>query len=343
MRLHHRWIFLAFFTTWINSYSWAGEYHLGEGYPVGNANIAGYINLVAESPNDGEAQLVGDDFSLFGRASFDKYLNPFFEVEVSGVTFWRESGTLFSDNNPDVVLERLYNDSYLTDNLSFRIGKMLTPVGEWNTIHAAPLVWTTTRPMTTYRSFPEFTSGLALNYEPQNGKLPEVQVFWQPTGELRPIPKTLVTREYLHTVGAHLNWAKGLTDKVGISLQHADVNNLDESQTLLGLNVRKALGKFQFETEVTYTHIGGQNPARVRDNEWGAYWLGGYAINDKWLVMARYENFADREVRQGSRNALLGFVWHPDPAIAWKVEYVKQKGVRLDISSGIFASFSVLF
>lgn len=55
---------------------------------------------------------------------------------------------------------------------------MLSPVGEWNTIHAAPLIWTTTRPMTTYRSFPEYTSGLALNYLPQNGKLPEMQLFW---------------------------------------------------------------------------------------------------------------------------------------------------------------------
>lgn len=316
---------------------------MGEGYTVGNVNIAGYVNLVVEAPHDGKTEIVGDDFSLFVSGRFNKYFNPFFEAEITGATFWRESSTLLADNKPDFVLERLYNDSNLTENLTLRIGKMLTPVGEWNTIHAAPLVWTTTRPMTTYRSFPEYTSGLALNYSPPHGKLPEMQLFWQPDGEIQPKPNALVTREYLHTAGIHLNWASGLTDKLGVTLQHADINHSDESQTLLGLNFKKTLAKFQFETEATYTHVDGRNPVRARDDEWGAYVLGGYAINDKWSAMARYESFVDREATHGSRNALLGLTWRPDPAIAWKLEYVKQDGARLDIGTGLYASFSVLF
>lgn len=343
MQATTKWIVGVFIAASPVSPVMAGEYHLGEGYTLGNMNLAGYVNLVAEAPHDGKTEIVGDDLSLFGSGRFNRYLNPFFEVEITGATFWRESSTLLADNKPDLVLERLYNDSLLTDNLTLRIGKMLTPIGEWNTIHAAPLVWTTTRPMTTYRGFPEYTSGLALSYQPQNAKLPETQVFWQPDGEIRPKPRSLATREYLHTAGVHLNWANGLTDKLGISLQHADVNHKDESQTLLGLNFKKTLGKFQFETEATHTHINGQNPARVRDDEWGAYVLGSYALNDKWSALARHEHFADRDTAQGSRNTLLGLVWRPDPAIACKLEYVKQDGARLDIGSGFYASFSVLF
>lgn len=343
MQATNKWIVGVFIAASSVSPVMAGEYHLGEGYTLGNMNLAGYVNLVAEAPHDGKTEIVGDDLSLFGSGRFNRYLNPFFEVEITGATFWRESSTLLADNKPDLVLERLYNDSLLTDNLTLRIGKMLTPIGEWNTIHAAPLVWTTTRPMTTYRSFPEYTSGLALSYQPQNAKLPETQVFWQPDGEIRPKPRSLATREYLHTAGVHLNWANGLTDKLGISLQHADVNHTDESQTLLGLNFKKTLGKFQFETEATHTHINGQNPTRVRDDEWGAYVLGSYALNDKWSALARHEHFADRDTAQGSRNTLLGLVWQPDPAIACKLEYVKQDGARLDIGTGFYASFSVLF
>lgn len=321
----------------------AADYHLGEGYSVGDVNIAGYVNLVAEAPHDGKAQIVGDDLSLFVSGRFNRYLNPFIEAEFTSAALWRQSGTVLSDNHPVFVLERLYNDSNLSDNLTLRVGKMLSPVGEWNTIHASPLVWTTTRPMTTYRSFPEYTSGLALNYSPQNTKLPEVQLFWQPDGEIRARPREFVAREYEHTEGIHLNWPIGLTDKVGITLQHADIKDSNEDQTLLGFNYRKTLGKFQFETEATSTHISGSNPARVRDDEWGAYLLGGYAINDKWSTMVRYEYFADRQVNQGSRNALVGLVWRPDPAIFWKLEYVKQEGARLNIGTGFYASFSVLF
>lgn len=323
--------------------SWAGDYHLGQGYSIGSVNVAGYINLVAEAPHDGVTQLIGDDLSLFVSGRFNRYLNPFIEAEFTGATLWQESSSLLADNHPAFVLERLYNDTNLTDSLTLRVGKMLSPVGEWNTIHASPLVWSTTRPMTTYRSFPEYTSGLAVHYIPQTAKLPEVQIFWQPEGEIKAKPKNQVTREYAGSEGVHLNWALGLTDKVGLTLQHAEVKRTNEYQTLLGFNFRKTFGKFQFETEATTTHITGNNPARVRDDEWGAYILSTYAINNKWSAIARYEHFSDREVQQGSRNALLGVVWRPDPALAWKLEYVKQDGARLDIGTGVYASFSVLF
>jgi hypothetical protein len=318
-------------------------YHLGEGYNVGNINVAGYINLEAEIPRDDKAAIIGDDFSLFISGHINKYFNPFFEAEISGITFWREGGSILADNHPDYVVERLYNDSNLTENLTLRIGKMLSPVGEWNTIHAAPLVWTTTRPLTTFRSYSEYTSGFALNYLPQNGKLPELQLLWQPDGDFLPKPRTLVVRQYQHITGVHLNWTGGLTDKLGFSLQHADVKKSNETQTLLGINFKKTIGQFQFETEATHTHISGDNPARIRDNEWGAYALGAYAINEKLSAMARYEQFNDRDENQSSRNALLGLIWRPESAIAWKLEYVNQEGAKLGIGTGLYGSFSVLF
>lgn len=321
----------------------AGKYQLGEGYTVGNINIAGYVNLAAEIPHDGPAQLAGDDVSLFISGRFHKYVNPFFEAEFSEATIWQKNGSLFSDMHPNFVLERLYNDARLGDNLTLRVGKMLTSVGEWNSIHAAPLVWTSTRPMTTYRSFPEYTSGLELHYTPQDSRQPEIQAYWQPNGELMLLRKSPLMRDYLHTRGLQLNWSGDLSDKLGLSFQHADLRHLDQSQTLVGLNARKTLGEFQIETEMTYTRINGTRLARVRNEEWGAYILVAYAIDDKWSLMARHENFSDRNERSGSQNTLLGFSWRPDPAMVWKLEYVRQKGARLNIRSGVFSSFSVLF
>jgi TPP-dependent trihydroxycyclohexane-1,2-dione (THcHDO) dehydratase len=45
--------------------SMAGEYHLGQGYSVENLNVAGYVNVVADAPHDGKAEIIGDDISLF--------------------------------------------------------------------------------------------------------------------------------------------------------------------------------------------------------------------------------------------------------------------------------------
>jgi len=46
---------------------------------------------------------------------------------------------------------------------------MLSPVGEWNEIHAAPLVLTTVRPAVTYQNFSEYLTGGSLLYsDPDN-------------------------------------------------------------------------------------------------------------------------------------------------------------------------------
>lgn len=334
---------VAFFLEVVAPASIAGEYHLGEGYTVGNVNVAGYANVVVDAPRNGPTELIVDDLSVFVTGRFNQYFNPFIEGEIATASLWRQGGSLLSDSKPRVVLERLYNDSFVTDSLSVRIGKMLTPIGEWNTIHAAPLVWTTGRPMTTYRSFNEYTAGLSLNYAPQDGKLPEMQFYWQPGGDLVAKPRSLTVRKYTGVTGIHINWPSGLNDKIGLSLQHGDVNGTDEAQTLLGFNAKKTLGKFQLETEATTTHLTGSNPARVRSNEWGAYVLGAYALTNKLSLMARYEYFEDRGVVNASRNALLGLAYRPDPAMVLKVEYIKNSGAVIDVNTGLFTSFSVLF
>jgi hypothetical protein len=204
-------------------------------------------------------------------------------------------------------------------------------------------VWTTTRPLTTFRSFPEFTSGIDLNYKQLHGKFPELSLYAQPGDELLPPPRSHVVREYRQVIGAHLNWPISLSDEIGLSVQHAEVKHSDEDQTLFGFNARKMFGRFQIETEATYAHLAGANPLRVRDREWGVYVLGVYALSNRWHVMARQEYFLDRESTGSSRNTLLGISYKPEPPIVWKLEYVKQDGIRLDIDTGLYASFSVLF
>lgn len=319
----------------------AGEYHLGQGYADGALNLAGYANVLAAAPRGEPARLLFDDLSLFVGARLNRYVNPFFEAELTEATLWRQGARPFAAARPRAVLERLYNDSELGGDFSLRVGKMLTPVGEWNTIHAAPLVPSINQPMTTYRGFNEYTSGLSLNYFPQNAASPDLQLYWQPGRALA--PKADAVRRYAGAAGLHLSFPTGLNDKVGLSLQRARVEAGAEAQTVLGVNVRKTLGRFQFETEATYAELSGANPARLRAHEWGAYLLGAYALDDQLSLTARHEHFLDRGAPGSARDDLLGLLYRPDPALAWKLEYIRHRGAALDVKSGLYASFSVLF
>ena len=309
----------------------------------GNFNYSGYVEVIASNPSAGKAKLVVDDVSLFITGHVNKWLNPFLETELTRITVLQAGGRLFSNNSGDVDLERLYNDSHLTDNLSLRVGKMLTPFGEWNLVHASPLVWTTTRPMTTYRGFNQFTSGISLNYADIKSALPEIQLYMQPSGEILPKRTLMFLRNYVHVAGLHLNWPSGLNDKLGLSFQHAQVENTDEQQTLAGFNFNKEFGPLALETEGFHAHLSGINAARVRDNEWGAYLQGAYALNEHWNLLGRYEYFADRGYSTASEHSLLGASYKSAPSTIWKLEYVKQHGQQLNISTGLFASFSAFF
>ncbi len=311
-------------------------------YP-GNYNIYGYANVVAEAPTSGKARLAVSDLSLFATAHVNKWLNPFFEAELSNITVLQQGGGLFSNNSSDAVLEGLYNESHLTDNLSMRVGKILTPFGEWNLIHAAPLVWTTTRPMTTYRSFNQFNSGISLAYTGARSAMPEIQFYMQPDGEIAPKPTSSVTRKYEHITGLHLNWPFGLDEKLGLSLQHSHVKNTGEQQALTGFNFSKDFDRLAFETEAVHALFSGANAARLRDSEWGIYLQGAYILNIQWKLLARYEHFADRNYNTASENSLIGVSYRSAPSTVWKLEYLKQQGQKLDISTGLYASFSELF
>jgi hypothetical protein len=86
-------------------------------------------------------------------------LSYFAEVEAASVS--RETFT-GREEERWVEVERAYLEVTATDAVRLRVGRFLTPVGQWNEIHAAPLTWTAGRPLTTYRAFAKSTTGAML-------------------------------------------------------------------------------------------------------------------------------------------------------------------------------------
>jgi hypothetical protein len=323
----------------------ANDYVLGDGYDVGLWNISGYTSIEVNLPNRQAANFIVDDFAIFVHGRINQYINPFFEGEYSNQSLWTEGDGVLSSGAGHVVLERLYNDIYFTDALSLRFGKMLAPVGEWNLIHAAPLVATTIRPLTTYINFSEFATGISLNYvEEQRSLLPSVSVYYQPDEEFLPKPLTSRPYRYKNISGIQLVYAHDLDWRAAFSMQHAELVNRNERQNLFSWDGRYDFDIFSVETQVSYNQIYG-NQNRQRNNEWGGYLQLSVPITEDWSLVGRGESFTARDAKTSQQNAVLGINYRPNAALVWKLEYLLVDGntTGTPLNEGIYTSVGVMF
>jgi hypothetical protein len=139
-------------------------YTPGRGARLGDTNLTlgGYSNLNLTRDDGGPALLSLDDLSLFVIWDPHPRIHLFSELEFEDLVQVDDHGR-GGTNNWSFNAERLFADVTLTDELSVRVGKFLTPVGRWNVIHAQPLVWTTTRPLATLLPFDPHTTGAMLS------------------------------------------------------------------------------------------------------------------------------------------------------------------------------------
>jgi hypothetical protein len=318
------------------------DYQLGHGLDVGPFNLAGYSELEATVPKDGRTSLLLNDLSLFVTGHIGRLFNPFTEVELTDFAFLHARSLGEERGAGDLVLERLYNDSYLTESVTLRLGKMLAPVGEWNEIHAVPLVLTTVRPAVTYRNFSEYATGVSILYANPNGNLPNLELYWQPSGEFSERPSRITFHQYRSVEGARITFPFGLLDKAGFSFQRS-TDVLGVNQSLLGVDFHDTLGKFTLQGEGTVSDISDNGVLHARDTEWATYVAASYAVADKWSVYTWYESYVDRVAPSTAQDVLLGVTYKYDPALVAKVEYLQNIGGRPVNRTGLYASWSILF
>jgi hypothetical protein len=320
----------------------AEGYELGHGLNLGPFNFAGYGNVSANLPERETKRLVLDDLSLYVTGHVSTIFNPFLETELTGLGFEQDETANRPGLTGRIVLERLYNDTYLTESLTLRIGKMLAPVGAWNQIHAAPLVLSTVRPAATQRNFAAYVSGASLQYSDAAAKLPDVQIYVQPDKEFAHRPDGGGGRRYTTVEGVHVTFPLSLLDKVGFSFQ-ANKQPGGSDQQLLGLDFHYTLSKFTLEGESTASHHAYRTDTGLRHLEYGGYLAGSYALDDQWSVTAWYETFADRAAVSTAHDFLAGITYRPHPAIVGKLEYLQNVGGTSVNPTGLYASWSILF
>ena len=119
--------------------------------------VGGYGSITFSRPSDSTRVRVAEG-NLAAIVSGSLTSRVSYLAEFDGVSSSREN---YAGRQDDRQLEiaRLYAEVSANDLLRLRVGRFLTPIGQWNEIHAEPLTWTAVRPLTTYRSFAKYSTG----------------------------------------------------------------------------------------------------------------------------------------------------------------------------------------
>ncbi len=293
--------------------------------------IGGYL-AVKGALLDGEPhRLVLDDLSAFVTYRFTDDLEIFTEWEVEDAIFIDADG-------PDVgrnvsSLERLYLQYEGPGEIRIRAGKLLTPIGIWNPIHAAPLVWTTSRPAATDEFFDTGLTGVQIDKGFLLGELDaQATIFGQFTNQL----DRTGARHPIHRGG-------------GGRLQLGDLGRWQTAVSYLG---------FEDERENRWEHFFGAD-ARLDTRSWevtselaviqptrGAttwsiYLQAVYDLGWGLYPVLRYEH---AKLAEGEGDPFVfGLAYKPLPNVVLKAEGVVGRS-DLDLGgNGFLTSFAVLF
>lgn len=318
----------------------AEHYALGQGLRLGESGfvLGGYGALGWRDPDGGDDWDVAlDSLSAFlwwdggGRWRF------FSETELERGLAWSDAGVTTED--AEVVSERLYVDYAWRDAMKFRLGKFLTPVGRWNLVHAAPLTWTTSRPLITEATFPTNATGaMVYGVLPWNSEGIEYSLYASAGEEIFPEDDLDTFRE---AFGARIAGTVLPHTQVGLSWAAFEQESESElRKQLLGTDFEWRWHRFEISGEFAMRTLSGHESDR---DEHGWYVQAVAPIVRQWFAVARYESFHQQDADRDLSLYLGGVAWRPRPALVLKAEWARATDNDADLPDGWRASFAVLF
>lgn len=315
------------------------DYQPGKGWqiPGSGFRVGGYAAVGVESDRRQHAMAGVDDFSLFMHWENEGKLRLFSELDLEKPFVGEEAAGLTA-KHAYLALERVYADYLYSEKINFRAGKFLTPVGRWNVIHAAPLVWTTSRPLITERSFPTNTTGaMAYGSLPAFGNEIDYSLYSTVGKDWRTAP-TLDPFEEAY--GLHLTMPTSGLGEFGVSYANFEQRSaLGERRNLLGLDYFWSQQRYELSTEMIYRFSDNDH----RSNEKGLFIQGVAPLGGRWYAVGRYEFYDHGGFEPALNLWLAGVAMRLSPAMILKAEFSHAVNNRIQAPEGLFASFAVLF
>lgn len=307
-----------------------------------NFKLGGYLSAGLNAHPGGKTDGALNEVGLILGWENDSRFRFLSELDVERPLTLNENGTGSGINTHlgmnRLYLERIYVDYNLSDKLNLRAGRFLTPAGRWNLGHAAPLVWTTSRPLATGNQlFPVGTNGLmlygALPLKDSENEALEYNFFVGLSKDQHTDKKDIL---YDDIKGARFV----LSGKVswGLSLLEFRESSLNSPYIrMLGVDFLVQHDDWEWSGEATQRYY--SNDA---DGGSGAYLQGVAPIVNQWFAVARVETFKS-PVTGSSERLVLGTAWRMRPGRVLKLEYVAGDNERPESPKGLLASFAILF
>ena len=313
------------------------SYQLGQGLPLLDSNwrLGGYAAASYDNLKSEPARADLDHLSAFLWWDSQQRWKFFSELDYENVVASRPGQR--EDEDRYLALERLYVDYAVTDTSTVRAGKFLTPIGRWNEIHAAPLVWTTSRPLITDASFPANVTGLMLRGQVPGTHGVEYSLYGSNGREWRANPDQ---DPFYEAVGARLRVPIGIDANIGFSYANFEQKHAsEEKKQLLGADFVWNWRRWEFSGEGIY---------RSSENgkswdERGAYLQLAAPLTQTLYAVGRFETFLRAQENTTTQLWVTGLNWRALPALVVKAEWIGGRHNRIDAQEGFLSSISVLF
>ncbi|MDD4882646.1 MAG: hypothetical protein PHX10_13790 [Gallionellaceae bacterium] len=329
----------------------APPYQLGQGYPLPwfGLTAGGYASIHVSALDGEPTTLNVKELSLFLHGDPLPTWHFFTELEVGDVLTASKDRTAVFDGDFDV--ERLYLDHNLSAHDAVRMGKFLTPIGRWNQIHADPLVWSVTRPLTTSAGFARHASGLELygSHSLGSGEV-DYQVYADATTALDPteaLEQTFADADlpvnpassFKHGMGLYLRY-RNVDDslQLGLSAARFSLKEQPPAKQLVGLDLFYTRWGWELSGEAIY---------RRDESGAGRSDRGGYVqlvapVADRLYAIVSHERYRSALLPDTQEWTGIGLTYRPSPPLSFKLEYRDGRGDARLVPDGVLFSLAVL-
>ena len=317
----------------------AAHFQLERGWrlPGTGFTLGGYATQDFTKEKHAPWAFTTEDLSLFIGWEGTGKLKFFSELSLEDALTIKQPGKL-TTHDRSLAFERAYFDYAQSEQLNFRLGKFLTPVGHWNLIHADPLVWTTSRPLITKRPFPTYATGaMVYGTGMALGKEIDYSLYATNSQEIRGNSKQ---DPFDSAYGLHLSYATPRSGQIGFSYANfTQKSAAAERKNLLGVDYLWSRDRFELSSEAIY-RFSGQSHAW---DEKGVFIQAVAPLSEKLYSVGRYEYFRQAGPLPGVSLWVAGLAFRITPTAVLKAEFVHGVNNQIHAPEGFFSSISILF
>jgi hypothetical protein len=298
--------------------------------------LGGYLETVAADTLEEPARLGLDRISLIGSWQSGGAWSGLLEVEMKQLVRLQPGNSSVEEGRP--VLERAYLDYAHADALQIRVGKLLTPIGRWNPLHAAPLTWTTSRPLITEDTFPTNATGAMLRgVVPVWGQALEWSLWASPGEELFPEARAQTFNE---AYGLRLAQDLGPHWQLGLSVADYEEDGDPTRKTLYSADFRFAASGWELSGEFAHRVL---SRTTQRADEEGLYLQAVAPLSSRWFMVLRHESFDSAGASDDLHLTLGGLTLRWSRSLVGKLEYRRATENAAGVPEGWLGSLAVMF